>query len=74
MILFNKRAEADAMMGRLAHQEQLSYRFRIEDHVPTDHLLRQIDPFLDVDDLRPQLDILPDAAFPGATHDDAAAL
>ncbi len=27
------------MMGRLAAQEQLFYRFRIEDHVPANHLL-----------------------------------
>ena len=43
------------MMGRLAAQEQLFYRFRIEDHVPADHLLRRIDPLLDLRELRPQL-------------------
>ena len=42
------------MMGRLAAQEQLFYRFRIEDHVPADHLLRRIDPLLDFEALRPQ--------------------
>ena len=30
-------------MGRLETQENLFYRFRIEDHVPQDHLLRRID-------------------------------
>ena len=43
------------MMGRLAAQEQLFYRFRIEDHVPPDHLLRRIDRVLDFDAIRPQL-------------------
>lgn len=43
------------MMGRLAAQEQLFYRFRIEDHIPAGHLLRRIDPLLDLGELRPQL-------------------
>lgn len=43
------------MMGKLAPQEQLFYRFRIEGHVPADHLLRQIDRLLDFDGLRSQL-------------------
>jgi hypothetical protein len=30
------------MMGRQNAQEQLFYEFRLEDHVPTDHLLRQL--------------------------------
>lgn len=30
------------MLGRLAAQENLFYRFRIEDHVPKDHLLRAL--------------------------------
>ena len=37
------------MMGRLETQENLFYRFRIEDHVPQDHLLRRIDWLLDFD-------------------------
>ena len=28
------------MMGRQAEQEQLFYRFRLEDHVPQDHRAR----------------------------------
>jgi len=35
------------MMGRLEAQENLFYRFRIEDHVPQEHLLRKIDWLLD---------------------------
>ena len=35
------------MMGRQEVQEALFYRFRIEDHVPADHLLRRIDWLLD---------------------------
>ena len=34
-------------MGRLEAQENLFYRFRIEDHVPQEHLLRKIDWLLD---------------------------
>jgi len=30
------------MMGRQAEPEQLFYDFRLDDHVPTDHLLRKI--------------------------------
>ena len=42
------------MMGRQEVQEQLFYQFRIEDHVPEDHLLRKIDWLLDLDNLRPE--------------------
>ena len=42
------------MMGRQEVQEQLFYRFRIEDHVPEDHLLRKIDWLLDLESLRPE--------------------
>ncbi len=31
------------MMGEQARPEQLFYDFRLDDHVPADHLLRQID-------------------------------
>ena len=31
------------MMGRLEARENLFYRFRIEAHVPQNHLLRRID-------------------------------
>ena len=41
------------MMGELpAGQNALFYDFCIEEHVPEDHLLRQIDPFLDLTSLR----------------------
>ncbi len=43
------------MMGRLETQENLFYRFRIEDHVPQEHLLRRIDWLLDFDALRAEL-------------------
>jgi hypothetical protein len=43
------------MMGRLEAQENLFYRFRIEDHVPKDHLLRRIDWLLDFDVIRYEL-------------------
>jgi hypothetical protein len=36
------------MMGeRLVMQESLFHAFRLEDHVPCDHLLRLIDRFVD---------------------------
>jgi transposase len=44
------------MMGeRLVMQESLFYEFRLEDHVPPDHLLRRIDRFLDCSELRRHL-------------------
>src|SRR5215213_2066692 len=44
------------MMGeRLVMQESLFYEFRLEDHVPPDHLLRRIDRFVDCSDLRQHL-------------------
>lgn len=43
------------MMGTQAIPDQLFYDFRLEDHVPQDHLLRQIDRFLDLDDIRIEL-------------------
>ena len=40
------------MMGRLVRdQAQLFYEFRLEDRVPANHLLRQIDAVLDFGDL-----------------------
>lgn len=45
-------------MGRLEAQENLFYRFRIEDHVPQDHLLRRIDWLLDFDAVRHELSAL----------------
>jgi transposase len=44
------------MMGeRLVMQESLFYAFRLEDHVPCDHLLRRIDRFVDCSELRQRL-------------------
>ena len=44
------------MMGQLPpDQNALFYDFCLENYVPQDHLLRQIDPFLDLSDLRAHL-------------------
>lgn len=52
------------MMGQLSSgQERLFYSFNLEDHIPTNHLLRSIDQCLDLSDLRhylaDRLDSLP---------------
>lgn len=46
------------MMGRLNTQEALFYEFSLEEHVPEDHLLRQIDRFVDLAPLRAELALL----------------
>lgn len=43
------------MMGRQAAPEQLFYDFRLDDHVPGNHLLRQIDVFVGLEDIRQEL-------------------
>jgi transposase len=44
------------MMGdRLVIQDSLFYQFRLDDHVPADHMLRAIDRFVDLDGLRRHL-------------------
>jgi transposase len=44
------------MMGqRGGNQDQLFYSFNLDDHVPVDHMLRGIDRFLDLADLRQHL-------------------
>ncbi|EMD81945.1 transposase [Pacificimonas flava] len=44
------------MMGeQTVMQEALFYSFRIEDHVPGDHLLRAIDRFVDLSSIREHL-------------------
>ena len=44
------------MMGRLpSEQNTLFYDFNLEQHIPSDHLLRQIDKFLDFDQIRQHL-------------------
>jgi transposase len=44
-----------AMIGRQSGQEQLFYGFRLEDYVPADHMLRQIDGVLNFDRVRAAL-------------------
>lgn len=44
------------MMGpRQEAQSAQFYEFRVEDHVPADHMLRSIDRFVDLDDIRQHL-------------------
>ena len=44
------------MMGeRTIRQSSLFYGFNLEDHVPSDHLLRSIDRFVELSDIRRQL-------------------
>lgn len=43
------------MMGQAGNQDQLFYSFNLDEHVPRDHLLRGIDRFLDLGDLRQHL-------------------
>ncbi len=35
------------MMGQQTRSESLFYYFRLEDHIPEDHLLRLVDPHID---------------------------
>jgi transposase len=43
------------MMGVQKSEAQLFYEFNLESHVPADHLLREIDRFLDMDGMRARL-------------------
>jgi hypothetical protein len=44
------------MMGQHSgNQDRLFYAFNLDEHVPADHLLRGIDRFLDLTDLRHHL-------------------
>ncbi|NKF33921.1 transposase, partial [Pseudomonas sp. BGM005] len=43
------------MMGQATVQDQLFYAFNLDDHVPRDHLLRGVDRFLDLGELRQHL-------------------
>ena len=43
------------MMGLKSESVQFFYDFCLEDHVPNDHPLREIDQFLDLDELREKL-------------------
>jgi hypothetical protein len=48
--------KAASMLGdRLTMQESLFYQFRLDDHVPSDRMLRAIDKFVDLDDVRQRL-------------------
>ena len=45
------------MMGdQLVMQESLFYQFRLNDHVPADHMLRAVDRFVDRDAFRHSLE------------------
>ena len=45
-----------AMMGeRAVRQKALFYGFNLDDHVPADHLLRSIDRFVELTDIRRHL-------------------
>ena len=43
------------MMGMQLEPAQLFYEFRLNDHVPADHLLRRINRFLDLASMRTEL-------------------
>ena len=43
------------MMGTQAEPERLFYDFCLDEHVPQDHLLRQVDRFLDLSEVRREL-------------------
>jgi len=43
------------MMGQQCRSESLFYYFRIEDHVPENHLLRAIDRYVNFDFVRQRL-------------------
>jgi transposase len=43
------------MMGKQEVPEQLFYDFRLEDHVPAEHMLRQLDKVLRFDSIRAAL-------------------
>lgn len=43
------------MMGQQTRSESLFYYFRIEDHIPEDHLLRLVDRYIDFAFIRESL-------------------
>ena len=47
--------EDATIMGMQVEAAQLFYEFRLDDHVPTDHLLGRIDRFLDLEGVRSEL-------------------
>ena len=44
------------MLGRQDEAEQLFYAFRLESHVPRDHVLRRIDALFDFGTIRKSLE------------------
>ena len=56
MIQSVQSAGLKIMMGhRQVEQAALFYEFSLERHVPTDHLLRSIDRFVDLEEIRRDL-------------------
>jgi hypothetical protein len=54
--LSDKSSEIAEMMGQNSgNQSRLFYSFNLNEHVPANHLLRGIDQFLDLADLRAYL-------------------
>jgi len=49
-------------------QERLFYSFSLDDHVPKDHLLRGVDRFLDLSELREHLTPLKQRCCPNTPH------
>lgn len=47
--------EYASMIGMQIEPAELFYEFRLDDHVPFDHLLRRIDQFLDLESVRSEL-------------------
>ncbi len=43
------------MGERQVHRDELFYEFSLERHVPTEHLLRSIDRFVELDGVRREL-------------------
>ena len=53
-----------SMGERRVMQEALFYGFSLERHVPNDHLLRKIDRFVDLSEVRAHLGPLPRSGAP----------
>jgi transposase len=47
--------EGESMTGTQVASPRLFYDFCLDDHVPSDHLLRRIDQFLDLESVRAEL-------------------
>jgi hypothetical protein len=52
LVSLTRRRSATGMMERHSAQEQLFSSFRLEDHIPSDHLLRQLNLVLNFDRVR----------------------